>query len=270
MVLRNLIFIDDPEDVRLAQFRNIRERDIVGRDEGFIIEGRVVLEVMVSHRAADLAAVLILQNRASGLESLIGRVPAGVPVYVAPNAVIDKVAGFHVHRGVLAVGRKKAQPQLDVFLQRMPDTALVVVAAGISNHDNMGSIFRNAAAFDADGVVLDAQSCDPHYRKSIRVSVGAVLKVPFCAGPPLKEICECLTRADFALAALSPHGGLAICEMPGTGRRALIVGTEGEGLPMDFLGSVPSYRIAMSSSFDSLNVATATGIALFHASGFSK
>ena len=109
-----------------------------------------------------------------------GQAPAGTPVYVASRAVIDAVAGFPMHRGVLAIGRRREEDTLrHACLRPCPARALVVVLVGISNHDNIGAIFRNAAAFGADAVLLDETCCDPLYRKAIRVSVGAALKIPF-------------------------------------------------------------------------------------------
>src|SRR6201999_3283453 len=96
------------------------------------------------------------------------------------------------HRGILAIGSRRGQPGGEDLLERMPDTALVLVLIGISNHDNIGSIFRNAAAFGADAVFLDATCCDPLYRKAIRVSVGAALIVPFARMGPGTDVCGLL------------------------------------------------------------------------------
>ncbi|TGS75154.1 RNA methyltransferase, partial [Mesorhizobium sp. M3A.F.Ca.ET.175.01.1.1] len=93
----------------------------------------------------------------------------------------DRIAGFHMHRGILAIGVRSSPQSAEALLETLPASALVVVLVGISNHDNIGSIFRNAAAFGADAVLLDSTCCDPLYRKAIRVSVGAALKVPFAS-----------------------------------------------------------------------------------------
>jgi tRNA G18 (ribose-2'-O)-methylase SpoU len=138
---------------------------------------------------------------------------------------------------------------------------------GISNHDNVGSIFRNAAAFEADCVLMDDTCCDPLYRKAIRVSVGATLKVPYFHGGSIDEIIAALGDADFNLLALSPSSSLSVYDATKHGRQALLLGTEGEGLPPRLLEKLQTARIPMSTAFDSLNVATASGIAL---SRFSK
>jgi tRNA G18 (ribose-2'-O)-methylase SpoU len=259
-----LVRIESEDDPRIAGYQNIRERDLAGREGGFIAEGRVVLNALIEsqHRVKSL---LILENRVSGVSDLLARLPADVPVYVAGQKVIDAIAGFHLHRGILALAERKRQPSLESLLDNLSGGAMVVVLSAISNHDNMGSIFRNAAAFGAEAVIVDAQCCDPLYRKAIRVSVGGALKVPFAKGGGISDVCSSLLLRNFALAALSPAGKYSVSELPKTGRRALILGTEGAGLPDKILTSLPTFRIAMLSSFDSLNVATASGIALHHA-----
>ena len=262
--------INDPDDVRLSPYRNIREKDLVGRQQRFIAEGKVVLNVLFSASARfETESLLILENRLAGLSEQLSQLPPKVPVYSVPQAVMDKVAGFHVHRGILAIGRRKPQPDLPVMLEALPRKSLVVVLCGISNHDNVGSIFRNAAAFEADCVLMDETCCDPLYRKAIRVSVGAALKVPFFHGGSIDEIIAALGDANFNLLALSPSSPLSIYETDRHDRLALLLGTEGEGLPSRLLQKLQSSRIPMSSAFDSLNVATASGIALSRFSKFS-
>lgn len=178
-----VVRISDSGDGRLSPYTNIREKDLVGRQQRFIAEGKVVLNVLFSaHARFETESLLVLDNRLNGLQEQFRHLPAGVTVYSVPQSVMDEVAGFHVHRGILAVGRRKAQPTLSEMIDRLPETALVVLLCGISNHDNIGSIFRNAAAFEADCVLLDETCCDPLYRKAIRVSVGATLKMPYFHG----------------------------------------------------------------------------------------
>jgi tRNA G18 (ribose-2'-O)-methylase SpoU len=267
--LRQLIRIDDANDPRISAYLNIRERDLVGREGRFLAEGRVVLNIL-AQSGHKVESILVLENRVEGVADLLVAFDDSVPVYVADQGVMDTIAGFHLHRGLVAIARRKTEPSVEELLDRLPSDALVVVLSAISNHDNMGSIFRNAAAFGADAVILDAQCCDPLYRKAIRVSVGGVLKVPFVRGGSTAEICVALAVRGFALGALSPAGERPVSDLPVTGRRALVLGTEGEGLPYDILASLPTYRIAMSGSFDSLNVGTASGIALHHAAGLAK
>jgi tRNA G18 (ribose-2'-O)-methylase SpoU len=231
-----------------------------------VAEGKVVLSVLLSSQIFEAESVLVLESRLSGIIPILETAKSDPPIYVVKSSVMDEIAGFSMHRGVLAIGGyKQPAPNAPSFSA----DALIVVIAGVSNHDNVGAIFRNAAAFHADAIFLDDQSCDPLYRKAIRVSVGAVLKVPFFKAGTLNQIADGLIGNDFKLIALSPRGERSIIHMPKSGRRALILGSEGDGLPQSLLSRLSAWKIPMAQDFDSLNVATASGIALFHASAFS-
>lgn len=259
-----LVRIDDPLDARVAAYLDIRERDLVGRQGRFVAEGKVVLDVLLSARRFETESILVLENRLAGLEPVLAKAPAGIPIYVASSETMDRIAGFHMHRGILAIGRK-GQPESAVELvNTLPAEALVVVLVGIANHDNVGSIFRNAAAFGAAAVLLDYTSCDPFYRKAIRVSVGAALKVPFATFANTAELAQKLDDQGFAQLALSPNGKTDIRDAEQKGRLALYLGSEGEGLPQTLLARLTTARIAMTRDFDSLNVAAASAIALHH------
>lgn len=259
--------IDDPADPRIAGFVSIRERDLTGRDGRFIAEGTVVLRMLGSRptRANGFAceAILLLENRLAGLADVLSAFGDDVPVYVASAAVFDAVAGFNMHRGVLALGRKPAAEAGMALLGRLSETSLVLAGCGLSNHDNVGSIFRNAAAFGADAVFLDETSCDPLYRKAIRVSVGSVLSVPFSRGLGAQAMLEGLAAEGFEIWGLSPRGTISVAAIPAARRIALVLGTEGEGLPQSILSRFRTARIPQRPGLDSLNVATASGIALY-------
>lgn len=259
-----VIRISDPTDPRVASFTSIRERDLVGRQGRFIAEGKVVLNVLFSAARFEAEAVLVLDKRLQGLAGTLALAPASMPLYVADQEVIDAIAGFHIHRGILAIGRKRADETVEALVGSLPPRACVVVLIGLSNHDNVGAIFRNAAAFGADAVLLDASCCDPLYRKAIRVSVGAALKVPFAIAPEAGTIVETLAGAGFDQVALSPAGAREIRSASPGKRTALYLGTEGEGLPKALMGSLRTVRIEMAPGFDSLNVAAASAIALHH------
>ncbi len=274
MTSDRLIEITHPDDPRIAEFRNIRERDLTGRDSRFIAEGTVVLRLLAGAHAAggDFVAekVLLLENRVSGLGDIIETFPADVPIYVAASEVLDGIVGFHLHRGVLALGRRTRDGGMNAFLDRIPKQALVLVGCGISNHDNIGSMFRNAAAFGADAVLLDESCCDPLYRKALRVSVGSILTLPYCRQGSGVELLAALAARGFAIWSLSPRGTVDIRDVPASERMALVVGTEGDGLPQSILSAFGSVRIPQAPGLDSLNVATASGIALFEMAARSR
>lgn len=258
------IRIDDPRDPRVAAYLDIRERDLAGRQGRFVAEGKVVLDLLLSSARFGAESVLVLENRLGGLNDILHKAPEDLPVYVVTSAVMDAIAGFHMHRGILAIGRKQQPQAAGPLLDTLPDRALVVVLVGIANHDNMGSIFRNAAAFGADAVLMDTTCCDPLYRKAIRVSVGAALKIPFASFTDTAGFAAMLAERGFEQFALSPRGRTDIRDARPAERLALYLGTEGEGLPESLLARLQTVRITMSKGFDSLNVAAASAIALHH------
>lgn len=262
-----LIAIEDPADPRIAEFSQIRERDLTGRGGRFIAEGTVVLRMLAAAHAAGRGIraekLLLLRNRVEGASDLLAAFPEDVPVYVAEAPVLDAIAGFHLHRGVLALGRRDGTAETAELIARLPEDALVLVGCGISNHDNIGALFRNAAGFGADAVLLDETCCDPLYRKALRVSVGSVLTMPYARDGSSEALLGVLADAGFAIWALSPAGEVEIGEIAPTKRMALVMGTEGEGLPRAILERFHTARIAQMPGLDSLNVGTASGIALY-------
>ncbi len=258
------IRITTPDDPRIAAYRDIRERDLAGREGLFIAEGKVVLNVLFAARRFRARSALILENRLPGMAATLALADPAMPVYVAPRAVMDAIAGFPVHRGILALGERRDADRPAHILPPPDDRSLVLALAGISNHDNMGAIFRNAAAFGADSVLADRECCDPLYRKAIRVSVGAALKVPFARAGTAGEMVGLLQGAGYRVLALSPSGITRLQEVKTGQRTALLLGTEGEGLPTGLMAGLETVRIPIRSDFDSLNVATAGAIALNH------
>lgn len=259
----DVIRITDPADARIEDFRDIRERDLVRNRRCFIAEGRTVLQVLVDQNRFPIRSLLILENRIAGLEDLLAGLPAGTPVYLATQSVLDAIAGFHMHRGILAVADIPSETLR--LPQKLPeDWRTVLLLSAISNHDNMGGIFRNAAAFGIDAVLMDAQCCDPLYRKAVRVSVGGVLRVPYYRMASLDQGVAALEGAGFGIAALSPGGRIPLARWSPRPKEALVLGTEGAGLPGEWLDRLETLSIPMASGFDSLNVATAAAVALHH------
>ena len=264
----DLIAIDDPDDPRIEVYRDIKERDLVGRAGLFVAEGKVVVEKLTDSDLHRPLSLLIASKRVDALRPILSRLADDVPVYVASQDVIDAIAGFPLHRGILAIGRRTDVPTADDLLAACRGPATVLLLAGIANHDNMGGIFRNAAAFGADAVLLDADCCDPLYRKAIRVSVGATLLVPFAQLGRQDDPLGMLERHGFHPVALSPAGARVLTDWRPGARTAVLLGAEGPGLPDTVIQRTQSIRIAMSAGFDSLNVATTSGIVLHHISAF--
>jgi tRNA G18 (ribose-2'-O)-methylase SpoU len=259
-----LIAISDPDDPRIEAYRAVKERDLLGRQHRFIAEGEVVLRVLLRQSRFEVESLLLGEGRVEGLNDALNLLPPEVPVYVANRQVMDAIVGFPIHRGILAVAKRPVLPPVEPLLAGLPEKALVVVMVGLANHDNVGGIFRNAAAFGADAVLLDQGTCDPLYRKAIRVSVGGALVVPFTRVPSADALVQALEDASFEVIALSPSGKEILSEIQPARRTALLLGAEGPGLPPNLLARTRTVSIPMSGGFDSLNVATTSGIALHH------
>lgn len=262
--MANVIPITDPADPRIDAYRDIRERDLVGRAGLFVAEGKVVLSMLLASTTFRPQSLLISARRLASLAAMLADLPEEVPVYSAAQPVLDAIAGFPLHRGILAIGRRVVTPGADALLEAMPAQATVLLLSAIANHDNLGGIFRNAAALGAQGVLLDSDCCDPLYRKALRVSVGTVLSVPFARLPSGEDALALLDRHRFAAIALSPRGGVALSRWRPPGRTAILLGAEGPGLAAELLARATSVRIPMAAGVDSLNVATTSGIVLHH------
>ena len=170
-----------------------------------------------------------------------------------------EVVGFHLNRGVLATADRVSFPPAAELLARARSVA---VLEGVGDHENLGAVFRNAAALGVDAVLLAPGCADPLYRRSVRVSMGTVLGVPFAPLPWLDEGITLLRDNGFRIVALTPAGELTLREAVPGGRVAIMVGSEGPGLTPAALRSADMrVRIPMSGGVDSLNVATAAAIA---------
>ncbi|CAN7143196.1 RNA methyltransferase [Phenylobacterium sp. LjRoot225] len=260
-----VIPVSDPGDPRIAPYRAVRERDLVGREGLFVAEGRVVLEKLVRAGRHPICSLLVAEARLAGLQPVLDALAPDIPVYAAPQGVMDAIAGFPVHRGVLGIGQRQPITPHEL-LARLGPSALVVGLSAIANHDNMGGIFRNAAAFGAEAVLLDAACCDPLYRKAIRVSVGAALTTPFARLDVDQDLAQTLAAAGLEVVALSPRGEVELADLACGPRVAALFGAEGPGLAPELLARTRTVRIEMAQGFDSLNVATTSGMVLYQLS----
>lgn len=246
------------DDSALEPYTAIRERDLIGREGLFVAEGEVVVRVLASRSPFAIRSLLLEERRVDSVRDVLDGLSPDIPAYVVPQSVMDGVVGFSIHRGVLALGERGAPIAVSSLVR---GAKLLVVLVGLTNHDNVGGIFRNAAAFGADGVLLDAATCDPLYRKAIRVSAGTALVVPFARASSVEALLDELAEGDVEPIALTPRGEETIESLPAR-PRALLLGTEGPGLPDAVLARTRRVRIDMAPGLDSLNVSVASGIAL--------
>lgn len=258
------------QDPRLADYRNLREAELAIQRGAFIAESEVVLRVLLTRGRFAVRSILLAESRLDKLaDALLAAKCSTVPIYVARQELLNEVVGFRIHRGILAAGERVATPTPDELLAGLGSgPRRIVLLEGLTNHDNVGGVFRNAAAFEADAVLIDHATCDPLYRKAIRVSVGAALLVPYARAEDSASLIAAAKRAGFSCIALSPRADAAdLAELRATGgvaeRVALMLGTEGAGLSQGALAAADLVaRIDIAEGFDSLNVATASGIAL--------
>ncbi|HIF95914.1 MAG TPA: RNA methyltransferase [Myxococcales bacterium] len=262
------IEIDALDDPRLDLYRDIKDPHMRRREGLFVVEGRFTLRCLIEDSPFDPLSVLASPPARVALQDALDGLDPETPIYEVPNEVLRELSGFHLHRGCLALGRRPDDFGLQDLLARAtrPDgSSLLVVLEGLTNHDNVGGIFRNAMALGADGVVVCPRCCDPLYRKAIRTSLGAALCVPFARVSEWPVALEQLKEQGYSLVALDPAGeSIASVARGGLpARSALFFGTEGAGLSEDTLSQVDlRLQIGMETGVDSLNVATASGIAL--------
>lgn len=255
-----LVHVDDAAHPALEPYTAMRERDLVGRAGLFVAEGEVVLRVLAFRSKLAIRSLLLERRRVDAVSDVLAALGEHVPAYVVPQAIMDHVVGFAIHRGILALGERGApMPPADL----VRGAEVVVGLVGLTNHDNVGSVFRNAAAFGAR-VLLDDATCDPLYRKAIRVSAGTALVVPFARCRSADEMLDVFVDAGLEPLALTPRGEETIDALP-VAPRALLLGAEGPGLPEAILARTRRVRIDMAPGLDSLNVAVASGIALHEA-----
>ena len=253
----------------LEPYVSLRDRDLAGRGDGlFVAEGEVVVRVLASPRQTRfrVQSLLVEQRRVEAIRDVIDALPDEVPVYVVAQGVMDAIVGFAIHRGILGLGERGAPLAPESLLT---GGGLAIGLVGLTNHDNVGSVFRSAAAFGARGVLLDAATCDPLYRKAIRVSVGGALVMPFARCASGDAMLDAVAAAGWEALALSARGeetlDAVVSETTSARGRVLLLGTEGDGLPAHILARTRRIRIDMTPTLDSLNVAVASGIALYEA-----
>ncbi|MCA9504124.1 MAG: RNA methyltransferase [Spirochaetaceae bacterium] len=261
--------IADLHDPRIDDYRNLKDATLASSRHRFIVEGRGNLLVLLSSSSHRPASILLSRRTFDGLAADLERLAPDCPIYVAEQALLDAIVGYPIHRGCLAAcdrgAARDALGLVDEVLSERP-AARFVLLEGLTNHDNVGGIFRNAMALGADAVLLCPRCCDPLYRKAVRTSMGGVLVVPFAQAEDLGRLLDGLRARGVEVLALDPgepgEDLAAMGEAP-AGPVALLLGTEGPGLTQEALARADRrVRIAMRPGVDSLNVAVAAGIAL--------
>jgi tRNA G18 (ribose-2'-O)-methylase SpoU len=245
-----------------------RRREVERRGGFFVVEGALALEALLGSEFP-IRSVLVSERKADRVRSLVG---GRAPLVVRPEDEVEALAGFPFHRGVLAAAARRPLATVTDVLE---GAQLVAVAEGLTDHENVGALFRNAAAFAVDAVLLDPATADPLYRRSVRVSLGHVLRVPWTRVSTWPDGLGELRRRGFELLALTPApdaepiDAVALDVAARRPRVALLVGAEGPGLSAAAMATCDrQVRIPLARGVDSLNVATAAAVALHRLSRF--
>lgn len=257
--------VDDPTDPRLRDYLDLTDVALRRRREPadglFMAEGEKVIRRALA--AGYRMRSLLLEDK--WLASLRDVVDAfDGPVYVGARPVLAQVTGYDVHRGALAAMNRRPLPSVTEVLA---GARRVVVLENLTDHTNVGAIFRSAAGLGMDAVLVTPRCADPLYRRSVKVSMGAVFSVPWTRLVSWPGDLALLRQAELAVLALTPEAsGVPIDELAPEvrARAALVLGAEGPGLAPRTLAEIGTrVRIPMAAGVDSLNVGAAAAVAFY-------
>ncbi|MBG6096065.1 TrmH family RNA methyltransferase [Nocardioides luteus] len=262
--MATLIEISDPDDPRLADYRDLRDvelRKSLESSEGlFLAEGEKVVRRAVTG-GFEPRSFLMAPKWLDGLSDVLDSTDA--PCYVISEKAAEEVTGFHVHRGALASLKRRSLPSVESVLE---GARSVLVLEDIVDHTNVGAIFRSGAALGFDAVLLAPRCADPLYRRSIKVAMGAVFALPWTRLPDWYEALPSLSAAGFTTVALTLADDAVDIEkaVEGVDKVALVLGSEGHGLSPRWQQAADRRAIIpMSAGIDSLNVAAASAVACY-------
>ncbi|MEW2070218.1 RNA methyltransferase [Streptomyces sp. NPDC007346] len=263
--MAELITVDDPDDPRLSDYLGLTDVELRRRREPaeglFIAEGEKVIR-RARQAGYEMRSMLLSAKWVDVMRDVIDEVPA--PVYAVAPDLAERVTGYHVHRGALASMQRKPLPTSGELLTT---ARRVVVMESVNDHTNIGAVFRSAAALGMDAVLLSPDCADPLYRRSVKVSMGAVFSVPYARLEAWPTTLETVREAGFRLLALTPDPQATSIDEAAPHRLervALMLGAEGEGLSPKALRAADAWvRIPMAHGVDSLNVGAAAAVAFY-------
>ncbi len=257
-----LVPIHTLDDPRVAPYRNLKDRELAREGGRFIAEGELIVRRLL---ASDFPteSLLLAERRVA---EIAPRVPPEIPVYVVPGPLIHQVVGYKFHSGVMACGRRGPGPTLEQVVAGR-DQLTLVVCPEVASADNLGSLVRIAAGFGADAMVLGERCCDPFWRQSVRVSMGAVFRLPLVRSDDLlRDMRLMRERWGVDLVATVLDGDAEPLSDARRGPKlALLFGNEAQGLAPEHIAACGRrITIPMKRGTDSLNVSVAAGVFLYH------
>jgi tRNA G18 (ribose-2'-O)-methylase SpoU len=259
-----VVRVESAEDGRLAGYRAVSDPELARNHGLFIAEGRRVVRRLLDHSTAPPQSLLVTAAARASLARELDAHPE-LPVFEVPQAVMNTVTGFNIHRGCLALAPRPAPTAWEELAVR---ASRLVVLEAVADADNVGSAFRCAAAFAVGGVLLGPGCADPLYRKAIRTSMAATLSVPFAAAEPWPDVLAALQHRGWHVMGLTPSAAQPPLWQTSAGARrrrtALVFGHEGDGLTAAARAACSVLtRIPMAAGVDSLNVAVSVAVALY-------
>ncbi|MBC8876992.1 MAG: RNA methyltransferase [Planctomycetes bacterium] len=264
-----IIPVDSVDDPRIAVYRDLKLAFAKRRQFLFVVEGLVLTERLL---ASDIRVDSVLAEQRH-VDRLQPQMPEDAPLFVAQRELMEEVAGFKFHRGVLGCGRRPFPVDLPRTMQSAPPRSIITVCVGIRDPENLGSVVRCSAAFGVHAVMLGPSCCDPFYRRVARTSMGANMEVPIVESADLRaDLLSLRRKFDVRLiATVLDEGAQPLNDSERPDRVALLFGSEGFGLEQPWVEMCDDrVTIPMSRLVDSLNVSVAAGIFLHHFSSPSS
>jgi tRNA G18 (ribose-2'-O)-methylase SpoU len=265
MEIRRIRSLDSPE---LQPYRTLRRAVEHVRQGIFVAEGEKVVRRLLGSQI-EIVSLLLTEEWLEGLQPGLGRISNGVvEAWVAPKASLESIVGFHLHQGVMAIGRIPQPAKLEDVIRSASRSCMLVALDGLTNADNIGVVVRNCVAFGVDALIVPKNSGSPYLRRAVRMSMGAVFELPIVqVDNLLVAINELRDRLGVRAVAADPNpGAIRINDADFRGNVCIILGSEGSGISEEVLGACSErVRIPIAHGTDSLNVATASGILLFEA-----
>jgi tRNA G18 (ribose-2'-O)-methylase SpoU len=257
-----LIQITSPDDPRLAPYQNLKERELAREGNRFIAESELVVRRLL---ASDYPVESVVAEEARAIE--LARIARpDVPIYVASRELLQTVAGFRFHTGVIACARRKPMPTIGEFAGALGPRATIAVCPDLISAPNIGSLIRICAALGVDAMLLGERCCDPFWRQSIRISVGTIFSLPILRSENLlNDMALLRQRHGFEMIATVADANATPLEQINRGNRiGVLFGNEWSGLTDEIIAACDhQVTIPMRTGIDSLNVSIAAGIFLY-------